>query len=72
LGFKAERQPQESQIRKCRCYSPLFRFEDIEQKGSQIIEKNICTQNEYQLTDGLQLMLEYGERMKVEFVNNPF
>lgn len=36
----------------------------------EIIEKDIRTQNEYQLTDGLQLMLEYGERMKVELVNS--
>ncbi len=36
----------------------------------EIIDKDIRTQNEYQLTDGLQLMLEYGERMKVEFVNS--
>ena len=36
----------------------------------EIIEKDIRTQNEYQLTDGLQLMLEYGERMKIEFVNS--
>ena len=36
----------------------------------EIINKDIRTQNEYQLTDGLQLMLEYGERMKVEFVNS--
>ncbi len=36
----------------------------------EIIEKDIRTQNEYQLTDGLQLMLEYGEQMKVEFVNS--
>ena len=26
--------------------------------------------NEYQLTDGLQLMLQYGEPMKVEFINS--
>ena len=36
----------------------------------EIIEKEIRTHNEYQLTDGLQLMLEYGERMKVEFINS--
>ena len=36
----------------------------------EIIEKDIHTQNEYQLTDGLQLMLEYGEQMKVEFVDS--
>ncbi len=36
----------------------------------EIIERDIRTQNEYQLTDGLQLMLEYGERMKVEFINS--
>ena len=36
----------------------------------EIIEKDIRTHNEYQLTDGLQLMLEYGERMKVELVNS--
>ena len=36
----------------------------------EIIEKDIRTQNEYQLTDGLQLMLEYGEQMKVEFINS--
>ena len=29
----------------------------------EIIEKDIRTQDEYQLTDGLQLMLEYGEQM---------
>ncbi len=36
----------------------------------ELIEKDIRTHNEYQLTDGLQLMLEYGDRMKVEFVNS--
>ena len=36
----------------------------------EIIERDIRTQNEYQLTDGLQLMLEYGEQMKVEFINS--
>ena len=36
----------------------------------EIIERDIRTHNEYQLTDGLQLMLEYGEQMKVEFVNS--
>ena len=36
----------------------------------EIIEKGIRTHNEYQLTDGLQLMLEYGEQMKVEFINS--
>ena len=36
----------------------------------EIIERDIRTQDEYQLTDGLQLMLEYGERMKVEFINS--
>ena len=36
----------------------------------ETIDKDIRTQNEYQLTDGLQLMLKYGERMKVEFVNS--
>lgn len=36
----------------------------------EIIEKDIRTHNEYQLTDGLQLMLEYGERMNVEFINS--
>ena len=36
----------------------------------EIIERDIRTHNEYQLTDGLQLMLEYGERMKVEFINS--
>ena len=36
----------------------------------EIIERNIRTHDEYQLTDGLQLMLEYGERMKVEFINS--
>ena len=36
----------------------------------EIIEKDIRTQDEYQLTDGLQLMLEYGEQMKVEFINS--
>ena len=30
----------------------------------EIIDKDIRTQNEYQLTDGLQLMLEKGEKMK--------
>ena len=37
---------------------------------NEIIEKDIRTHNEYQLTDALQLMLEYGERMKVEFINS--
>ena len=36
----------------------------------EIIERDIRTQDEYQLTDGLQLMLEYGKRMKVEFINS--
>ena len=36
----------------------------------EIIAKNIRTHNEYQLTDGLQLMVEYGERMKIEFINS--
>ena len=36
----------------------------------EMIERDIRTHNEYQLTDGLQLMLEYGERMKVEFINS--
>ena len=36
----------------------------------EIIEKDIRTQDEYQLTDGLQLMLEYGERMKVAFIDS--
>ena len=36
----------------------------------EIIERDIRTQNEYQLTDGLQLMLEYGERMKVAFIDS--
>ena len=30
----------------------------------EIIERDIRTQHEYQLTDGLQLMLEYGERIE--------
>lgn len=37
---------------------------------NEIIERDIRTQNEYQLTDGLQLMLEYGERMKVAPINS--
>ena len=36
----------------------------------EIIERDIRTQDEYQLTDGLQLMLEYGEQMKVEYINS--
>ena len=36
----------------------------------KIIERDIRTQDEYQLTDGLQLMLEYGEQMKVELINS--
>ncbi len=36
----------------------------------EIIERDIRTHNEYQLTDGLQLMLEYGEQMKVEFIDS--
>ena len=36
----------------------------------EIIERDIRTHNEYQLTDGLQLMLKYGEQMKVEFINS--
>ena len=39
--------------------SPLL-FECLQ----EIIDKEIRTQNEYQLTDGLQLMLEKGEKMK--------
>jgi glucose-1-phosphate thymidylyltransferase len=30
----------------------------------EVIEKDIRTKNEYQLTDGLQLMIEKGEKMK--------
>ena len=37
---------------------------------NEIIERDIRTQDEYQLTDGLQLMLEYGERMKVAFIDS--
>ena len=36
----------------------------------EIIERDLRTHDEYQLTDGLQLMLEYGEQMKVEFVES--
>ena len=36
----------------------------------EIIERDFRTHSEYQLTDGLQLMLEYGERLKVEFINS--
>lgn len=36
----------------------------------EIIERDIRTHNEYQLTDGLQLMVEYRERMKVAFINS--
>ena len=36
----------------------------------EIIERDIRTQDEYQLTDGLQLMVEYGEQMKVEFIDS--
>ena len=36
----------------------------------EIIERDIQTHNEYQLTDGLQLMLQYGEQMRVEFINS--
>ena len=36
----------------------------------ETIERDIRTHNEYQLTDGLQLMLEYGEQMKVEFIHS--
>ena len=36
----------------------------------EIIEKDIRTHNEYQLTDGLQLMVEYGGRLKIEFINS--
>ncbi len=36
----------------------------------EIIERDIRTRNEYQLTDGLQLMLEYGERMKIQFMDS--
>ena len=36
----------------------------------EIIERDFRTHNEYQLTDGLQLMLEYGEQMKVEFIDS--
>lgn len=35
----------------------------------ELIERNIRTKNEYQLTDGLQLMLERGERMKAAQIN---
>ena len=36
----------------------------------EIIERDLRSHNEYQLTDGLQLMLEYGEEMKIELVNS--
>ena len=36
----------------------------------EIIERDIRSHNEYQLTDGLQLMLEYGEEMKIELINS--
>ena len=36
----------------------------------EIIEKDIRTHDGYQLTDGLQLMVEYGEQMKFEFINS--
>ena len=36
----------------------------------EIIEKDLRTHDGYQLTDGLQLMVEYGEQMKVEFINS--
>ena len=36
----------------------------------EIIERDIRSHNEYQLTDGLQLMVEYGEQMKVEFIDS--
>ena len=36
----------------------------------EIIERDIRTHNEYQLTDGLQLMVEYGEQMKIEFTDS--
>jgi glucose-1-phosphate thymidylyltransferase len=35
----------------------------------ELIRKDIRTKGEYQLTDGLQLMLEYGEKMKVAAIN---
>ena len=36
----------------------------------EIIKKDIRNHSEYQLTDGLQLMLEYGEQMKAELVDS--
>ncbi len=49
--------------RSCSSYSPRLRGD----KGGflcldEIIERDIRTHNEYQLTDRLQLMLEYGEQ----------
>lgn len=35
----------------------------------ELIQKDIRTKNEYQLTDGLQLMLQYGEKMKAARMN---
>ncbi|MBI1923168.1 NTP transferase domain-containing protein [Candidatus Poribacteria bacterium] len=35
----------------------------------ELIQKDIRTKNEYQLTDGLQLMLQYGEKMKAARIN---
>lgn len=35
----------------------------------ELIQRDIRTKNEYQLTDGLQLMLEFGEKMKVAKTN---
>ena len=36
----------------------------------KLIEKDLRTHNEYQLTDALQLMLEYGEPMKIQFIRS--
>ena len=38
----------------------------------EMVEKNLRTKNEYQLTDALQMMIERGEKMKTFMVNGWF
>jgi glucose-1-phosphate thymidylyltransferase len=51
----------------------LYYFHDISKVRSAveyIIEKDIKTKNEYQLTDALKYMLENGEKFKIQRIDN--
>ena len=47
-----------------RCHCPNSRY-----CQANFLYAIALTHNEYQLTDALQLMVEYGERMRVEYIN---